>query len=306
MAKLGKLFESLHLEDVDTWWQDEAKMKSEIEKSIEKIVPARIGGASEKYLVYIRGNGHKYIFKPGNSTRTVPPLADELSAKVGAKIRGSGSYVPIFRANLKIDNDVKHGSIQPMVPDITQKDYRAPDEALSDLSSEDIIELCKEQVLDWIISNHDAHGNQFIRKDGRLIGIDKSQAMKYFGNDVLGDDWGDYYHPNKEYGEDYPIYKYIFHVIKHGKKEIDVQKLVKEVRDTINKVDDLDNDEFMSYFVDYFDEMKKSKIRKGEHVNKVEDDIKKLKTKLLQRKQDIRKDFSGYYTKMLGVGFQGF
>jgi hypothetical protein len=305
MTKLNKLFETLQLEDMDKWWQDEDQMKQDIEKRIDKVNKAAIGGASEKYLVHA-SNGHMYIFKPASGSRTIPPIADELSAKLGSKIRGNGGYVPIFRVTLKIDGEHRVGSIQPMVPDITQKDYRNPDQQLSELSSEDIIELCKEQVLDWIIANHDAHGNQFIRKDGRLIGIDKSQAMKYFGDDVLGDDWGDYYHPNKEYGEDYPIYKYIFSALKNNFKQVDIPKLIEEVKHTLDKIDDLDDDEFMSYFIEYFDELKRGKIRKGEHADKVDSDIKKLKTKLLQRKQSIRKDFTTYYKKMLGNQFAGF
>lgn len=305
MKNIRNLFESLHLEDIDKWWHNDALMKREIEQSIKKVKPADIGGASEKYLIYTN-NDHVYLFKPGGNQRNLPPLADELSAKVGSKIRGAGSYVPVFRVNINIDGEMRSGSVQPMIPDVTQKDYRNPDKGISSLSSEDVIELSKEQVLDWLVSNHDAHGNQFVRKDGRLVGIDKSQAMKYFGNDVLGDDWGDYYHPNKEFGEDYPIYKYIFSALKNNTKEVDIPKLIVEVKSVIDKVEDLDDDEFMSYFVDYFQELSKSKIRKGENPIKVEDDVKKLRVKLLQRKQNIRKDFSDYYTKMLGDRFTGF
>lgn len=50
---------------------------------------------------------------------------------------------------------------------------------MDDQLLEDVID---ENVLDWLVGNHDSHGNNLlIGKDGRLIGVDKGQAWKFFG-----------------------------------------------------------------------------------------------------------------------------
>lgn len=306
MKNIKKLFceSTLQVEDTDKWWQDEELMKNEIKNNIANITPAKIGGSSEKYMVKTK-NGHAYLFKPGTEARDLPPLADEVGSRVSAKLRDKGSYIPVFRTTLKVNGDIRNGSIQPIIPDFLQKDYRHPDESLSDLSEEDIIELSKEQVIDWLISNHDAHGNQFIRKDGRIIGIDKSQALKHFGTDVLGTLNDRFYHPNGENGEDYPIYKYIRDALKNKKFNIDQSKVTDAVASVLEKVDALSDDEFVGYFVDYFDALRRSKLRQGENPKKVDDDITNLKDILLRRKKNLRKDFSDYYKKIYG-GFEGF
>lgn len=67
----------------------------------------------------------------------------------------------------------------------------------------DQLELQKNQVYDWLIGNHDTHAQQWVRDtDGKLAGIDKGQAFKWYGKDKL--DWD--FHPNKSTGEHEPIY----------------------------------------------------------------------------------------------------
>jgi hypothetical protein len=56
------------------------------------------------------------------------------------------------------------------------------------LSAEDLFVMQREQIFDWMVSNHDTHTGQWIRlEDGQLFGIDKGQAFKFFPNDKL--DW---------------------------------------------------------------------------------------------------------------------
>lgn len=82
------------------------------------------------------------------------------------------------------------------------------------LSDDDIMTLQKHNVLDWMLSNHDAHPGQFIREPstGQLIGIDKGQAFRYFGKDSL--DPG--FHPNEMYGEREPIYNTMWRNFSRG------------------------------------------------------------------------------------------
>lgn len=56
----------------------------------------------------------------------------------------------------------------------------------SDLTDEQLIDAMAEHILDWGLSNHDTHsGNLRIEDNGKVYGIDKGQAWKFFGDDKL-------------------------------------------------------------------------------------------------------------------------
>jgi hypothetical protein len=58
------------------------------------------------------------------------------------------------------------------------------------LSDDDMATIQKHHALDWMLSNHDDHNRNFIRtQDGKLVGIDKGQSMKFFNNDRLAWDF---------------------------------------------------------------------------------------------------------------------
>lgn len=276
------------------WWCDKSVMEADINSEFIEVEKYNFGGSSKKYLIKIP-NGHLYIFKIYNRKDTFKLIADVLSYNLGKKIKDIS--IPVIKTEIKINKKKKVGSLQPLVPGAILKDYRKLDETLSDLSDKDIIDLCKEQVFDWIISNHDAHGNQFIRKDGTLLGIDKSQAMKYFDQDILGYMGLDFYHPNRNL-EDYPIYKYIFTAIKNKNRIIDAKKITNEVSVVIERIENLNIDEFMGYYVDYFYEYRSSKFKEGKSIESIERDIANIKSKLIDRKNNMRNDFVKYYRNM--------
>ncbi|RLK22633.1 ADP-ribosyltransferase exoenzyme [Micromonospora sp. M71_S20] len=105
----------------------------------------------------------------------------------------------------------KSGSLQFMLPGGDA--FPGPDSQKIDptkLSAEDAVALQKNHVLDWLFANHDAHKANFVRDaDGNLVGIDKGQALKFFGRDRL--DWT--FHAN----EHEPIYNTLYRAYAEGK-----------------------------------------------------------------------------------------
>lgn len=56
---------------------------------------------------------------------------------------------------------------------------------LAHMEYAEVVEVQKNMVLDWLLSNHDAHTANFLQTDKGVVGIDKGQAFKYFGKDKL-------------------------------------------------------------------------------------------------------------------------
>jgi hypothetical protein len=75
----------------------------------------------------------------------------------------------------------------------------------------------REQVIHWLLSNHDGHAKQFLRtRNGKVYGIDNGQLFKHLGEDRLSID----YHPNARYRQQEPFYNTLFRVVKEGKVEV--------------------------------------------------------------------------------------
>lgn len=58
------------------------------------------------------------------------------------------------------------------------------------LPDDDLLTFQKHHALDWMLANHDDHNRNFIRtQDGKMVGIDKGQSMKFINNDRLAWDF---------------------------------------------------------------------------------------------------------------------
>lgn len=116
------------------------------------------------------------------------------------------------------------------------------------LSDDDLMTIQKHHALDWLISNHDSHERQFIRlQDGKLAGIDKGQAFKYFNNDRLH--WN--FHPNGAlYNEHEPVYNTLYrNMAKGGRQLFDPRD--GELGKYVQGLQDIPDEEFASTLMPY-------------------------------------------------------
>ncbi|MEU8655247.1 ADP-ribosyltransferase [Actinoplanes philippinensis] len=137
------------------------------------------------------------------------------------------------------------GSIQLM---LTGGDaFPGPDHEKVDpekLSAADLLALQKEHVLDWLFANHDAHKANFVRDaDSQLAGIDKGQALKFFGRDKL--DWN--FFPNQHE----PIYNTIYKAFAEGKNVTLLDPNEGELSIFIHSVMNLPDDDLKAMFRPY-------------------------------------------------------
>lgn len=247
-----------------------------------------LGGAHEK-VVFTDKQGNDWLFKPATTLSGAPnPLvahADELAAKIQAKLRPDIG-VEAKTATLNIPGKGEQfGSIQKMVPNVApDKDFKGA--AVTQLTPTQVKGLQQEQVVDWLISNHDSHGAQFVKTtDDKVIGIDKSQAFKYFPNDKLSAD----YHPNATYGEKPPIYNDMWKAAKAGKLAFDPN----DALPAIKKAEAISDTDYKKMLAPYA----ATRFSNSDDANKFLDTA-------VERKNNLKSDFEKLYSDVLGKDFK--
>lgn len=252
-------------DDVDLVWEH-VKSKGFVYES-----EARVGGAHAKQF-YVDADGNKWMFKPSSSEWVA--RAEEAAYKLGRKINPDAVEVRVIKLDGKI------GTIQKWKEAKTGVNLKGIDPTF--LSSAEIEQIQKEHVIDWLISNHDGHGGQFITlTDDKLVGIDKGQAWKHFGDDILSIN----YHPNSVYGETEPIYNTIGKAVKSGQVKINPNAVLPY----IERAEQLNPGDISDALLEY------AKGRFAGNVGKQEAFLMDV----FNRAKNIRSDFEKYYADIL-------
>lgn len=145
-------------------------------------------GGSHGATIYETPDGKKWLVKKQSHYKNV---IDETTADLQDR---TGLHAPdVYTTKMASGAEV---SVQQWLPGGNA--FSGEFIPATKLSAGDKLDLQKSQVLDWLVSNHDSHAQQWVRNaEGHLVGIDKGQAFKWFGKDKL--DWN--FHPNKAFNE---------------------------------------------------------------------------------------------------------
>lgn len=258
-------------EAVDAAWTEKGKPEK-----FKYVGKAKVGGAHEKEF-WLDEKGEKWLFKPvSKGSDDFIAHGEEAAYKIGRLIDPDSIEVRTIRLNGRT------GSIQKWKTGLAKEhDFSAI--AITDLTPDEIVQVQREQVIDWLISNHDGHSKQFLRaKDGHVYGIDKAQLFKFLGSDKLSID----YHPNGVCGESEPFYNTLFRAAKQGKVKIDPSVTLRYIRE----VERISDDDYLALIRPYVegrfsgDELKKRAFY----------DL------ALARKHNLRSDFESFYSDVLG------
>ena len=134
---------------------------------------ADIEGAHTKYFFQDK-QGDKWLFKP--VSEEFRGYGDEVAYRIGRLIDPESIEVRFMELNVPGRGKLK-GSIQKWRTDLA-KEFHYRDVVIDNLSVAELEQLQREHVIDWLISNHDAHGKQFLRlKNGKIAAIDKGQLF---------------------------------------------------------------------------------------------------------------------------------
>jgi len=240
---------------------------------------ADIDGAHTKYF-FTDAKNEKWLFKP--VAEEFRGYGDEVAYKIGRLI--DPDAIDVRFTQLEVPGQGrKAGSIQKWRTDL-MKDFDFRDILPEKLTPHELEQLQREHVIDWLLSNHDAHGKQFLRlKDGRVLGIDKGQVFKFLGDDSLSLE----YHPNQGFGFGEPYYNTVMRAWRDKKIELNLQSTYR----TIREVEKITDDTYREILRPYAEGRFAGKPLK----------LKQFYETAFARKNNIRRDFEGFYTDLLRV-----
>jgi len=270
-TKKGSEFEA-----VDSAWAEKGKPEK-----FKYDGKANVGGAHEKEF-WIDENGDKWLFKPvGKRSDDFVAYGEEAAYKIGRLIDPDAIEVRTIRLNGRT------GSIQKWRTDLSVR-YDFSEIEVTELFADEVVQIQREHVLDWLIANHDGHPKQFLRaKNTHIYGIDKGQLFKFLGSDKLSVD----YHPNGVCGEQEPLYNTLFRAVKQGKVVADPSVTLRYIRE----VERISDDDYLALLRPYVEG------RFGS-----DEAGKRAFYELAQaRKHNLRRDFEEFYADVLGkTGFR--
>jgi len=238
---------------------------------------AEIEGAHTKYF-FTDESGAKWLFKPAEEFRA---LGDEVAYKIGRLIDPEAVEVRFIRLQVPGATSPKTGSIQKWRTDL-KADFDFRNIPVEKMTASEIEQLQREHVVDWLISNHDAHMKQFLRTvDDKILAVDKSQLYKFLGDDKLSID----YHPNGAFGESEPFYNTLMRAWREGKIEINLQSTYRPIFEIEKLTDDAYRELLRPYAEGRF---KNQKLK-----------LKQFYETAIARKNNLRNDFEEFYTRLL-------
>lgn len=241
-----------------------------------------IGGAHPKEF-YVDEQGRKWLFKPVHTQSSKWRGRDDLSflaktEEMGYKVQRVADPDAIEVRYIELDG--RPGSIQLWrADDVAETFDRGID--VANFPEELIPQIQREHVVDWLISNHDGHAEQFlVNRDGHVWGIDKGQCFKYFPGDRLDIN----YNPTA-YGSEKMLMNALLERAKRGQLNLDT----KAVGDTIRAFEKLSDEEYIAILRPY-----------AEGRFHTAGELQAFYDAAVSRKNRLRQDFEELYSGILG------
>lgn len=241
----------------------------------------KLGGVNGAEI-YVAPDGSEWVVK------FTSKFINELEVAVAQLQQASGLATPDFYS-LTING--KAASVQRFFDGANDAFPSGSSLNIDNLSDVDLLTLQQHQVLDWLVSNHDAHtGNWVKTKNGNLVGIDKGQAFKFFGKDKLAWD----YVPVSPLGSNVPTYKKLWQQWMKGSTAdlLDPGESGNPLNTFIMNLMSVDDQEFRDLFTPYAKAaLAQGKLSTG--------DVSAFLDKLELRKGSLLEDFKAMYAKGL-------
>lgn len=141
-------------------------------------LPNQHMGGGQKKTYFADADGNVYMGKPNNVERFRPDSE-----------QAAGDVARLF--NFKVPSSAVReiDGIYTHVQQVLDHDGDLTYASWADLDDKTLSEALQGHVLDWAVSNHDAHGGNFLKVSGGIYKIDLGQAWKALGQDQLTVGW---------------------------------------------------------------------------------------------------------------------
>lgn len=235
-----------------------------------------------------KGTEHKkhHIEKVGEERKDHTGLA--VGAATGAA--AAAATVPATRvADSFIREDVEKKGPAGSLQKLTKTEGDLTDKALNTLSDEQILHLQKDHVLQWLVSDHDAHKHNVMRlPSGHLFSIDKGNALRMIGQD----------RPTLDYKASKAnpyLQSQLKKYVKGDYKDLDVKgpRRNADLSGFIKKLQDIPDEQFLGHFSKYFDAARKEGFPQGYSEDQ-------FRTLILKRKANLHNDMHTFYDEVEG------
>jgi ribosomal 50S subunit-recycling heat shock protein len=241
-------------------------------------------------MVYKDAKGGQWLVKfPGGSKGTSQAYSNslflvDLDVATSRIQNKAGLPVPSIHAK---EVDGKVASVHKMYSRVSDA-FPTNNPKLSLMDDKDIVEIQKNMVLDWLLSNHDPHSGNFLKTDKGIIGIDKGQSFKYFGKDKLSTNYGSDINP--PLAPNVPVYSTLMKQAQEGKGDMDFNN--PEVQKTISRIQAIPDDEYKGMLRPYAE--KAAKVGLLNYPGKQwgeKPDVEKFLEAAVARKNNLATDF---------------
>jgi hypothetical protein len=233
-----------------------------------------LGGNKAKFYASDK-LGNKYLFKPAQANEPFVALAAQSASEIQNALFGKIAPKAVTPVAFTFMPTKGYGSVQPLIKDINSS---LENIALTSLTADQIKQLQRERVFDWLVANHDSKaGNFSVLTDGTIVGHDKEQAFKWIGQDQLDTD----YKPNNSP----PIYNALYSGFVDGTVSLNPHDVLPHI-EAVEAITDAAYKEMVKPYV-------AARYTEGTSA------YKNLLKSIMDRKQGIRSQFESFFTDLL-------
>jgi len=317
---------------MNEWWTE--PLDDIVSAGFEYVGPAPLAGSYDKHFFKSKKNGKKYLWKSGKrkigmvskitgkpraaksrDKEFTQPNAEYFASKAASAVLEPGEHIPVTKLPFPFDDvdGVEQGTLGIVMPFLDNaEENKFGDNYTDKLTPEDIRTIQRLHVFDYLVSNMDTHAETTLRVGGKLIGIDRGQAMRYLSkilNATFPKDPDTLERTKTPVGAK-SYYNEFFIRVKEGK----IKAPFSNVKDILDKVEKIPDETWREWMTDYLEAFKTKYLiaMKSQPVGKpgnktywkgltpeeIDRDIEGIADEMVNRKNRIKHDVISFYKKL--------
>jgi hypothetical protein len=318
-----------------TWWQEPIDVI--LPDGFTYVGPAPLAGSYDKHFFVSKKNGKTYLWKSGKrklgmvskvtgkpraaksrDKEFTQPNAEYFASRAASAVLEPGEHIPVIKLPFPFEGveGVERGTLGVLMPFLSDAEANSlGDNYTTKLMPDDIRMIQRMHVFDYLVSNMDTHSESTLRVGGKIIGIDRGQAMRYLSkilNATFTKDADTLDRTRTPVGAK-SYYNEFFTRVKEGK----IVAPISNVKDILDKIENISDDTWREWMVDYLEAFKTKYLvaMKSQPVGKpgnktywkgltpeeIDSDIEGIADEMVRRKNNIRNDVVKFYKNLTSM-----